>query len=181
VNLTRPALISAGIGLTLAVCCCPFAATMGQNLTAAVKATYLVKFGSFVDWPPTVFASPSSPLVLCVVGGQPLGELLDRAAAGQQSNGHPIQIRRLSGITPNSDCDILYATGPAVEGALAAARHAPILTVTDLPDNAPIKGIINFTIRNDRVRFEIDDRTARQDGLRISSQLLALAVNYRPD
>ncbi|HEX5454185.1 MAG TPA: YfiR family protein [Stellaceae bacterium] len=179
-NLTRPALIGAGIGVALALWCCPFATAFGQNLAAALKATYLVKFGSFVDWPPTAFASPSSPLDLCVVGDHPFGDLLDRAAAGQRVNGHPIEIRRLSSITQNSNCDILYASGASAEAALAAARYQPILTVTDLPASAPQKGIINFTIRDDRVRFEIDDRNARQDGLHISSQLLTLAVNKQP-
>lgn len=177
-NLLRPALIVAGVGSALALWSCPLA--LGQELAAAVKATYLVKFAEFIDWPPSSFRSPSDPLQICVIGDRPFEGLLDRAAAGRRVNGHPIEIRRLQSIARNTDCDILYVSGFAVDAALAATEGESILTVTDLPSDAPHKGIINFTIRDDRVRFEIDDRTARQDGLRISSKLLALAVNKRP-
>jgi hypothetical protein len=42
------------------------------------------------------------------------------------------------------------------------------------------KGIVNFVIVDDRVRFEIDDAEAARRGLRISSKLLSLAVSVKP-
>jgi hypothetical protein len=76
---------------------------------------------------------------------------------------------------------VFAGEGPrqAVDAALAAAARAPILTVTDLPPAAAARGIINFVIRDNRVRFEIDDSAAVRSGLRISSQLLNLAVDAR--
>src|SRR6185295_16921977 len=50
----------------------------------AVKAAYLVKFPFFVEWPASAFASPTAPLVLCVIGDDPFGSLLDEAAGGQE-------------------------------------------------------------------------------------------------
>ncbi len=60
-----------------------------------------------------------------------------------------------------------------------AGVHGPVLTVTDLPAGAAHKGIINFVVEDNHVRFEIDNRAANESGLRISSQLMALAIGGR--
>ena len=52
-----------------------------------------------------------------------------------------------------------------------------MLTVTDAATDPAAKGIINFVIEDDRVRFEIDNSTAAAGGLTISSKLLSLAVH----
>jgi hypothetical protein len=148
-----------------------------EDLERAIKAAYLVKFGGFVEWPDSAFASPASPLVICVAGGQPFGALLDRAARGQSAGRHPIEIRVLQAVTRGSGCHMLFAADASAAYALAAVQGEPVLTVTDLPRTAPRKGIINFVVDDNRVRFEIDARAAAEAGLRISSQLMALAVN----
>jgi hypothetical protein len=68
----------------------------------------------------------------------------------------------------------------SVPDGLAAVRGMPILTITDAARDADAKGIIHFVIRDNRVRFEIDDRTAAESGLSISSKVLSLAVAVRP-
>jgi hypothetical protein len=45
--------------------------------------------------------------------------------------------------------------------------------------NGGARGIIEFVIENNRVRFNIDDQAAAANGLVISSQLLNLARNVR--
>jgi hypothetical protein len=42
------------------------------------------------------------------------------------------------------------------------------------------KGMLNFVIADNRVRFEIDDKTAADSGFVISSKLLSLASHVRP-
>ena len=74
----------------------PVARAQESQLELAVKATYLYKFAPFVEWPASAFDSPTAPLVLCVVGDDPFGDLLDRAVSGQHAGKHPIALRRLS-------------------------------------------------------------------------------------
>jgi len=154
------------------------AGAQGAALETEIKATYLVKFAGFIEWPSRLFAGPQSPLVLCIVGPDPFGSLLAEAATGESAGEHPITVRRLPSAAAVSGCQIVFAGGSAdeVAAALAAVAGKPILTVTDLPQATPIKGIINFAVRQGHVRFEIDNRAARHEGLRIDSQLLALAV-----
>jgi hypothetical protein len=175
-TITRRAAIAVSMALAATASTMPHAAA-AQEVAMAIKATYIVKFSGFVEWPPTVFSDPTSPLVVCVTDAAPFGDLLDRAAAGQMAGRHPIQIRRLPSVPPASGCHMLYVAGPMADKALAAVQGEPVLTVTDRPAGAAPTGIINFVVRQNRVRFEINGQMAAQSGLHISSQLMALAVN----
>ena len=58
------------LALAAVLCTALWGAARGQGLglvrESAVKAAFLYKFGSFVDWPPGVFRSPSAPFVIGV-------------------------------------------------------------------------------------------------------------------
>jgi hypothetical protein len=51
-----------------------------------------------------------------------------------------------------------------------------VLTVSDVRG----LGIINFVVKDNRVRFDVDDEAAAQSGLTISSKLLGFALNVKP-
>jgi hypothetical protein len=54
-------------------------------------------------------------------------------------------------------------------------RGQPVLTVSDAMASPVDRGIVNFVIDDNKVRFEIDERAAEQNHLTISSKLLSLA------
>jgi hypothetical protein len=156
------------------------ARTQGTSLEYAVKATYLHKFAPFVEWPTTAAEFPGGEFTICVVGNDPLGTVLDRAVSGQDVAGRPIAVRRFNDLTRNPGCTVMYVTGSdaqSIAATLAVVHGAPVLTVTDGVTDPAAKGIINFIIQDDRVRFEIDASAAAAGGLTISSKLLSLAVH----
>lgn len=160
----------------------PGAAAQDGSLEYAVKATYLYKFAPFVEWPPGAFATATSPVEICIVGDDPFGATLDRAVEGQRLGERAFAVRRLGPSEPPVSCHVAYlaATGarPVAE-TLRAVAGAPVLTVTDEAPSLRAKGIVNFVIREGRVRFEIDNRAAAEGGIAISSKLLGIAVAVR--
>jgi hypothetical protein len=68
-------------------------------------------------------------------------------------------------------------TNPA--DILEQVRGRPVLTVTDAERDPSAKGVVNFVLDSNRVRFEIDQAGAAEQGLSISSKLLGLAVAVR--
>lgn len=153
-----------------------------QNLEVAVKATYLYKFAPFVEWPGGAFETEVTPLSICVQGEDPFGPVLDRAVAGQRVGPHPVVVRRMAKVDRGSGCHILYAGGSRAQSAaeaLRAVRGAGVLTVTDSGHETGAHGIIQFHIKDGRVRFDIDDVAAAEDRLTISSKLLSLALSVR--
>jgi hypothetical protein len=152
-----------------------------ESLENAVKAAYLSKFGLYVEWPNAAFGSPSSALNLCIAGEDPFGTVLDTAVADQPVGGRPIAVRRLKTVGRDSGCHILYIGGadtPRTRQTIDAVRGNPVLTVSDAR-GAETGATINFVIKDNRVRFEIDEEVAAQNGLSISSKLLSLALNVK--
>ena len=167
------------LGIGWLACGVATARAQQASIESAVKATYLYKFVPYVQWPPAAFASPASPVVVCVLGGAPFADLVSRAVGGERLENRPLMSRRLTSVDANSGCHVLFAAGTPTQSAaeaLAAVRGKPVLTVTDAPPAAAAKGIVNFVLVDNRVRFEINLAAAAENGLAISSKLLSLAV-----
>lgn len=159
------------------------ASAADESVEYAVKAAFLHKFGSFVEWPATAFASPASPFQLCVVGEDPFGAALDKAVSGQQIARRPVEVRRLKTVKPDSGCHIVYLAASETQRLaqiIEALRGSSVLTVSDGRSPGAATGIINFVIKDDRVRFDIDDEAAAQNRLAISSKLLSVALSVKP-
>lgn len=157
----------------------PAGAAEGSSLEYAVKAAYLYKFGLYVDWPPSAFASPDAALNLCIVGTDPFGTTLDEAVRNQVINGRPIVIRRLNTGAPASGCHIMYLGAGDILRTTQNPEPMQSKGVLTVSDKAGV-GIISFVIRDNRVRFDIDEEAAAQSGINISSKLLDLALNVKP-
>jgi hypothetical protein len=170
-------------GLSLAALA-PASALAESELEYGVKAAFLVRFGLYVQWPKAVFASATSPLVLCIVGEDPFGEVLDKAASEPGMNDRPLVVRRVKAIGRDVSCHIAYlggSEGQRPAQVAEALRGSPVLTVSDSArTGATAAGIIHFVIHDNRVRFEIDDAAASRNGLTISSKLLGLALRVKP-
>lgn len=146
------------------------------TLEYSVKANYLVRFAAFVEWPQTSFANSRSPVVICVVGRDPFGDVLDRAARAQKAHGRALVVRRPDTAEGAAACHILYVGRGG--GSVVRSRQRPILQVTDGAVSAD-RGMIHFVVSEDRVRFHIDLQAASQSRLSISSRLLNLALSVR--
>lgn len=164
----------------LAVFCAPAPDARAQNAMSqdSVKAAFISRFASFVQWPASTFADARAPIRLCLIGDGAFGSLLERSVAGQSIDGRGFEVRRLSDGAGVRDCQIVYVTGEAVAETLRAVRGRPVLTVTDSATGSA-RGMIHFSVVQDHVRFHIDDAQAAESGLFISSRLLALAVSVR--
>ncbi|MEA3060450.1 MAG: hypothetical protein QOJ94_231 [Sphingomonadales bacterium] len=163
-------------GLAVAVLACAPAA--GQPSDMAVKAAFLTKFPAYVSWPRP---PAGGTLNLCLIGADPFGALIDSAARGQQVDGRPIAVRRLTGAEGADSCHVAFVQGPSdarTGQILQALRGKPVLTVTDSRAGST-RGMITFVIDGGRVRFHIDQAAAQQSGLGLSSRLLAIALSVR--
>lgn len=179
----RPALRRMALALVL-LAAAPAATTARAQANATeyrIKAAFLYKFLSYVEWPPGVLAPGGGPFVIGVVGPEAVAEELRRATAGQTVDGHPVVVQRLAGGDTVESVHVLFLAGkdddaPADE--LAAVRGRPVLTITESDIEAG--GIINFVVVNDRVRFDIALPAADANHLKISARLLNVARRVVP-
>lgn len=146
------------------------------------KATYLYHFGQFVEWPPATFPNAKTPVVIGVLGGNPFGNDLEKIAASGNINGRRVVIRRMTPLSNLKQCQVLFVSR-SVDFRLPLIFHAlgdaPVLTVGESDGFLNAGGMINFITKNGAVRFEIAPAAAQRVGLKMSAQLLAMAVHLQ--
>jgi len=144
-----------------------------------VKAAFLVRFLSFVEWPESAFARPESPIVVGVIGADDVLAALQETVAGRVAQARPVTARRLKdGEAPNGVH--LVFIGRGASAALPKLAAAPGTLVVSETDGGLERGAtVNFLRREGRVRFEVALDTAEKQGLRISSRMLSVAQNVR--
>lgn len=145
----------------------------------AIKAAYLYNFAKFVEWPPQAFAGANAPLVICVAGFNPFGDALN-ALSGKTVKNHPVELRYPSAADGFEGCHILFigrGEQSRLRAMLARCNGLPVLTVSDIGAFTQMGGMVGLVESEQRIRFEINLNTARQSDLKLSSQLLKLALN----
>ena len=143
-----------------------------------VEAAFLYNFGKFIEWPTNAFADDRAPLVIGVYGGDSFHGDLERIVAHKSINGHPLAVQQFSALSDLKDCHILFVSVAGQKQAadiLNTLHDSSVLIVTENMNHFAESGfMINFFMKDEKIRFEINDTAATQAGLKISSKLLAL-------
>jgi hypothetical protein len=162
----------------------PAASQTRQLTESEVKAGFVFNLTKFVDWPEGVLADVRDPIILCIVGGDPLGNVLNRVVYGQSVRGRTISVRRYEFGQDLRHCQVLFVSGSEqarVSQIVESLRRASVLTVSDADRFAEAGGVVEFAVEGDRVRFIINRDAASQAKLQISAKLLTLGrVISRP-
>jgi hypothetical protein len=143
----------------------------------SVKAAFLYKFASYVQWPDSESAG-DSPIVIGVLGNGAFADELAEITSGRTVSNRPISIRRLDEDELADNLDILFIGDEErdeLPRVLAATSRRPILTVTESAGAIEDGAIINFTVDAERVRFEVSLYAAEMNRLRLNARLLAVA------
>jgi hypothetical protein len=164
--------VFAGSGFPLVAPC----AGAEPTLEYQVKAAFLLNFTKFIEWPPETFSDAGSPFVICVLGKDPFGHVLDQLAEGEKVAGRPLEIRRVSASPLPKACQIIFIGGAEKDHPAVPMGLGPgVLTVGEGESFAHAGGIISFVIDNRRVRFDINQSAAERALLKLSSKLLNVA------
>lgn len=172
------ALLAGAVVLAGALAATPLKAQVSEE---AVKSAFVAKFARYVTWPPTARPGAGRPFQLCVIGQDPYGATLDRAAANETIDGRGMAVKRLRSANGAAGCHLALVQGASdgeTRQLLGAMERRPVLTITDSRAGSA-RGMIHFVVRDGRVRFFIDDAEAASRGLSVSSRLLALAAGVR--
>jgi hypothetical protein len=92
-------------------------------------------------------------------------------------------VRRIAGAEEVRGCHLVYVNESEERKSaeiIRAVGNDPMLTVGDTASFMNNGGMIRFTERGRRIRFEINVAAAERASLRVSSRLLKLADIVRP-
>lgn len=142
-----------------------------------VKADYLYKFLSYVDFPPTALASSDTPLVIGVIGADDVFNELGTVLSGRTINGRAVTRQRLAEGDSLAGTQLLFV-GRGIDlmhsSLVKTAKTSPVLLVSDTSDGLNQGAIFNF-VTGDRVRFEVSLDAAEHAGIRVSSRILTVS------
>jgi hypothetical protein len=146
-----------------------------------VKAAYLLNFSRYTAWPPSVLptADSSADVVICVLGRDPFGTMLERTVAERRVLGHRVEVRRPGNPAQARQCHVAFISGDQrseVDPWLVSLRGSPVLTVGEGSAFARAGGAIAFVRAGQTVRFEANLDALRLAGVQLSSRVLALAT-----
>lgn len=155
-------------------------AAVAQPQDYEVKAAFLFKFLSFVEWPAQSFARADAPIVIGVLGADDVHSSLQEIVSGRSAQGRPLELRKLKQGERPAGVHVVFV-GRAAAAALPKLPAQPGLLVVSEADGALEEGaMINFLHLDGRVRFEVAPAAAERRGLRISSRMLAVAQHVKP-
>ncbi len=142
-----------------------------------IKGAMIYKILSYVEWPTDLFPSESSPLTICVLGSGPMESAIP-LLNGQQQKGRRLAALMITYPEEAGKCQVLVINSSELSqlpDLLHKIRLIPLLTISDINGFAESGGVIELGREGNRIRMEINPAAARQNRIRISSQLLKLA------
>ena len=159
--------------------------SLPQTLTEyQIKAGFFFNFTRFVEWPENAFATPTSPIVACVVGDTSMTDLLSDVVAGKVVNGRAVSIIRLKPTDDLHRCHLVFISAAAERHTaeiLADVNKTNTLTVGETAGFAKAGGMINFSIENNNVKLEMNLDAATHAGLKVNSKLIAVSRLFSSD
>ena len=143
-----------------------------------LKAAMLYNLTHFVEWPDSAYPDRQAPITLCILGQDPFASSLASTIPKETDNRRPMIVRHLQSDKETRGCHILYISSSerkTTAHIFSTLNGSCILTVGEMTQFAARGGIIQFSMEDQHVRFDINLEAASRAGLKISSKLLALA------
>lgn len=140
-----------------------------------VKAAFLINFLRFVEWPSS---QSDDSIDLCFVGPEEMQTAVLQMLQSRSYAERQVVIRALEQPDDAVTCSLIFVSrfSPGGEAAvLSRVSGRPVLTVGEKEGFIREGGIVNFVIRDGKVRFQVHRTRALASGLEISSKLLRLA------
>lgn len=157
-------------------------AETASSLEYRVKAVFLLNFAKFTQWPSEAFESDRSPIVICILGEDPFGAVMEETIKGETVDGRKLKIKRCKQPAEVAGCQILFLTGMNQDRMVQVLRTmegSSVLTVGESGTFLEAGGVIAFVMEQNKVRFAINETASERAGVKISSKLLSLAATVQ--
>jgi len=145
-----------------------------------VEAAFLYRFAGYVEWPPEALAGQD--FTIAVLGSDNIVQELQRILPHHSLKNRPARVRQIRGLDELRDAQILFV-GPEfnaqLKSMISAVANRPVLVVTASDHGLDDGSCVNFLFVDRRVRFEVSLTSADHVGLRVSSELLSVAVRVQ--
>jgi hypothetical protein len=144
-----------------------------------MKAIFIMNFTKLVEWPQ---AYRQGNFVVGVIGESPLYLELSKMAKTKKVANQKLEIKKFGTTKDISKCHILYVSKGKSENILSVVKKVKsnsTLIVTEQQGLVDKGAGINFIVKNNRQKFELNKKNVEKYKLKVSSNLEALAFTVK--
>ncbi|MBN8703289.1 MAG: YfiR family protein [Bacteroidetes bacterium] len=151
--------------------------TSPEAVNAKVKTVYIYNFTKYIDWPQEY---KSGNFTIAIVGSNPsLIAELTKMASTKKAGFQDFEVKQLTSISSKDKYHILFIspdTEISVSDISSKLKGKSTLLVTEKTGLAKQWSAINFVVKDNKQKFELNSANAEKYKLKISSNLKSLAL-----
>lgn len=143
----------------------------------ALKASYLTLFTQYTSWPADRLRESNAPILICVLGSNPFGQVLEQSAVGRKG-GTALKIKFINSQKEAAQCQLVFF--PIKErnneaAWISALKDKPILTVGESAQAISHGCAVAFNTEGIHIQFEVNLVALKDAKLKINSAMLSYA------
>ena len=147
-----------------------------------LKSVFIINILNYVQWPKSKLSNPQQ---ICIYAINPFEKYLEKfAQLSTSKRKKAVNILYPKKLKELSNCHIIFISRSSInelESILKLAEKNSILTISDIPDFAEKKGMVEFVSKEDLIKLHINFSSTKAAGLEMSYLLLDLAEKVIKD
>lgn len=149
------------------------------DTNAKIKAVFIYNFTKYIEWPQTY---KEGEFTIGIVGESPLYSELIKMTQTKKVANQSLLVKKFNTAQEVSKCHILYLSkdkSGEMSSLLKTLKNNSTLIVTEEPGLVDKGAGINFIIKDNRQKFELNKGNVEKYKLKVSSSLEALAFTVK--
>lgn len=162
------------------VCCSaiPMSNALEPNNESTIKALFIYNFTKQIEWPEESFSK--SQFTICVLDDREIADRLIEIVKGRKYFEKSFEVKNIKNINESIGSQLLFipdSKGKKIEKELSDLPKNGLLIITEEKAMSSHYSSINLVEKNSQVRFEINHPLTKKQNLKVSNNLLKLAIN----
>lgn len=145
----------------------------------SLKAAFLYRFLDYIELENKAAVTENEEFNIAVLGESGIYNPLVEISKAKKTGRKSINVRQLNNLNDLGSAQIIFVSNNykfPVKTVIDKIGHRPALIVTEQKGNLEKGSHINFLIEDNKLKFEVNLKTASHSGFKISSQLLQHAL-----
>lgn len=149
------------------------------DTNAKLKAVFIYNFTKYIEWPKKY---QEGYFVLGVLGETPLFSELTKMAQTKKIGNQSILVKKYTSVSEIENCHILYVSDKKsnlLNEITEKTKISSTLIVTEEEGLVDKGAAINFVVRGNKQKFELNKKNIEKQKLKVSSSLESLAITVK--
>ncbi|MFN8437758.1 MAG: YfiR family protein [Cytophagales bacterium] len=141
-----------------------------------IYSSMMLYFGKYVQWPTHL---QSGDFTIGIVGNCPLKGKLESIATAKNINGRKIVVKKIESNADIKGCNIIFFPenkSESISNYKNTIKSENVLCVSEGDGNLSKGSVFNFIEADGKVKFEYSSNEANTSGLKVSADLVKLAI-----